>query len=265
MPRKRSADPDGPRAGLYRRVSTGAQVVGQSLEVQRKQGLALARARGWQVVGDYVDAGLSGALSATHRPALTQLLRDVRKGLLDQVIVAAVDRLGRRTLVVLEVMELLTAQGVGLHSYREGADTRTPQGRFWLTQSAVQAELEWATARQRTTDGRAERGRTDGEHGGNLPLGYRRHGGRIVIDAGRAAVVQRIFALKAARHTLTGIAATLNREGVPTSKGGTQSYPSSVREVLLRAAVYRGGRRGTSDICWPVILKPPPVRRKHTG
>jgi hypothetical protein len=74
--------------------------------------------------------------------------------------------------------------------------------------------------------------------------------------------VQRFFALKAARKSLTEIAGILNTEGVPRSKGGTQWYASSVREVLLRKDVYRGGRRGESDICWPVILKPPAVRRK---
>ena len=262
MPPKRRGDPEGTRAALYRRVSSGSQVVGQSLEVQRKQGVALARTRGWEIVADYVDAGISGTLSGKQRPALKQLLRDVRNGLVDQVIVAAVDRLGRRTTVVLEIVDTLTAYGVVLTSCREGCDTRTPQGACLVTQSAAQAELEWATALQRTADGRAERERNDGEKGGNLPLGYRRKAGQIVVDPRGAATVRRIFALKAAQRNLTQIADTLNREEVPTGKGGTKWYPSSVREVLRHKEIYRGGRRGESEVCWPVILKPPTVRRK---
>lgn len=264
MPRKRRADPEGTRAALYRRVSSDGQTYGQSLEVQRKQGLALARARGWELVGHYVDAGVSGTMPGKQRPGLKQLLRDVRKGLIDQVIVAAVDRLGRRTVIVLEILDTLTTYGVVLTSYREGVDTGTPQGVCLITQSAAQAELEWAIGLLRTAEGRAERGRTDGEQGGNLPLGYRRKAGRIVIDARGAATVQRIFALKAARRNMSEIAEILNREGVPTSKGGTKWYPSSVREVLLRKAIYAGGRRGASEMCWPVILKPPSARRKTT-
>jgi DNA invertase Pin-like site-specific DNA recombinase len=101
---------------LYRRVSTGPQVLGQSLDVQRTQGMALARARGWEIVGDYVDVGVSGALPVKQRPGLRQLLRDARTGMIDQVIVAAVDRLGRRTAVVLEVVDMLLAHDVVLHS-----------------------------------------------------------------------------------------------------------------------------------------------------
>ncbi len=74
--------------------------------------------------------------------------------------------------------------------------------------------------------------------------------------------MQRIFALKAAGRNMSEIAAILNQEQVPTGKGGTKWYPSSVREVLLRKDIYRGGRRGESEVCWPVILKPPAVRRK---
>ncbi len=130
---------------------------------------------------------------------------------------------------------------------------------------AALAQLERDTIVRRTTDGRNARARKDGEKGGNLPLGYQRVEGQVVINPACAAIVRRIFALKCAGSNISMIAAELNSEGVPTGKGGAAWYPSSVREILLREAIYRGGKRGDSGTRWPVILDPSLVLPKKKG
>jgi hypothetical protein len=99
----------------------------------------------------------------------------------------------------------------------------------------------------------------DGERGGRVPMGYTRimgaagATGEIAIDPEAAAVVRAIFQRRAAGATLGAIADALNGDGVSTRRGG-RWHASSVREVLLNEADYRGGRRGESGLCWPAIL-----------
>jgi len=116
------------------------------------------------------------------------------------------------------------------------------------------AELDRDNIVERTTDGRNERGKKDGEKGGRLPLGYIRTESGIEIDQAGAAIVRRIFDLRRGGSTLTAIAEELNRDGMPT-RYGVKWYASSVREVLLNEADYRGGLRGESPEAWQVILE----------
>lgn len=242
-------------AAIYLRVSTDEQATaGFGLDVQRTQTTGMGMVKGLKIGGVYEDAGLSGTLGPKQRPALNQLLNDVKAGKVQMVIIAALDRLGRSTRIILDVVEAITHGGAQLISCRESLDTTTPTGQFMLTIFAALAQLERDQIVKRTTDGRAARGRKDGEKGGSLPLGYRRADGGVQVDPTGAAVVRRIHTLRAARYALASIAGTLNSEGVPTAHGGRCWYPSSVREVLRNESAYRGARRGDSQTRWPIIL-----------
>ncbi len=78
-----------PRAALYARVSTAEQTVDPQLHALREY----ARARGVEVVEEYVDQGVSG--SRDQRPALDRLLKDARRRRFDAVACLKLDRLAR--------------------------------------------------------------------------------------------------------------------------------------------------------------------------
>jgi hypothetical protein len=103
------------------------------------------------------------ASGAKSRPILTRLIAELVAG--DRLIVAALDRLGRRTSEVLRLIEGLENSGIVLVSEREGVDYSTPVGRL-VTQILVSvAEMERAMIAERTRAGlRAarEQGRTGG-------------------------------------------------------------------------------------------------------
>lgn len=249
------ASPQGLVAGIYLRVSTDEQVnQGFGLEVQRTQTTGMGMVKGFSIGAVYEDAGLSGTLGPKQRPGLAKLLHDVTTSKIQIVVVAALDRLGRSTRIILDVVQAITEAGAQLISCRESLDTTTPTGQFMLTIFAALAQLERDQIVKRTTDGRAARGRKDGEKGGSLPLGYRREGGVVKVEVVGAAVVRRIHTLRAVPYSLGSIAGVLNTEGVPTAHGGRCWYPSSVREVLMNEAAYRGARRGESETRWPIIL-----------
>ena len=60
------------RVGIYLRVSTD----GQTTQNQRRELEAVASRSGWEVVGIYEDAGISGAKGREKRPGFDRLLRD---------------------------------------------------------------------------------------------------------------------------------------------------------------------------------------------
>lgn len=258
-------------AALYLRVSTDEQATtGFGLDVQRSQTTGMAMVKGYRISAVYEDAGLSGTLSARQRPGLARLLADVQAGKVQVVVVSALDRLGRSTRIILDVVEQIATRNASLISCRESLDTTTPSGTFALTIFAALAQLERDQIVKRTTDGRAARGRKDGEKGGSLPLGYHREGGQVTVDVTGAAIVRRIHSLRAARYALAHIAGVLNAEGVPTAHGGRCWYPSSVREVIMNEPAYRGAKRGESESRWPIILDqtiPSAARigRRHPG
>jgi site-specific DNA recombinase len=242
------------RAAIYLRVSTEDQATeGYGLEVQRERCRAQAIAKGLHLVGEYADEGLSGTLSIADRPRLAALMAEAEAGQVETIIVLALDRLGRKTNLVLDIAERCQAWKVALISCKESLDTATPQGQFVLTMFAALAQLERDTIVERTTAGRNERGKRDGEKGGRVPLGYlRQPDGTILVDEARAELVRHIFALRQQGLSMARIADAL--APLPTSRGGKRWYASSVRQVLINQAAYLGGTRGDSPVRWPILL-----------
>ena len=245
------------RAALYLRVSTSDQAIsGLGIAAQRTRCRAMAEVKGWQVVAEYADEGISGTKDSLGRPELARILADCRAGLIDAVIILGLDRLGRKTRLVLDLVEQLAGYGVELVSCKESLDTTTATGKFVLTLFAGLAQLERDQTAERTTAALTELGNDKGYKGGRLPTGYIRRlaDGLIEVEPVGAATVKRIFELRRAGMTMRAIAAELNRAGVSTGKGGQGWYASSVKEVLDNGPIYQGARQYASDHTWPVVL-----------
>lgn len=243
------------RAVIYTRVSTDEQADAYGLDVQRERCRAMATVKGFVVVAEHIDAGLSGTLAPAARPGLASALAAIDAGDADTLIVYALDRLGRRTSIVLDVVERLRLAGCAVVSCRESLDTTTPSGSFVLTLFAALAQLERDTIVERTTAGRNARGRVDGERGGRVPFGYRRADDGLTVDDDAAAIVRRIIAERRRKGgTLESIADGLNRDGIATPRGGQAWRPSSVAAVLANRDAYAGGTRGASSVRWPAII-----------
>lgn len=135
----------------YARVSTDDQTT----EAQRH-----AIEERYKVAKWFDDEATSGAIKAKDRRGFAALLHYAREG--DTVIVAAIDRLGRDTLDVLETVETLKARGVAVVSIREGFDLSTPIGKAMLTMLAAVAELERSNIKARQMAG-IERARAEGK------------------------------------------------------------------------------------------------------
>src|SRR5262245_53187351 len=126
------------RAALYMRVSTKNH--GQTTETQ---GLALrdyATHRGFAIVEEYRDEGISG--SKDSRPALDRLMKDARTRKFDVVIVARFDRFARSVSHLLRALEEFSHLGFDFVSLSESIDTSTPVGKMIFIVLGAVAELE---------------------------------------------------------------------------------------------------------------------------
>ena len=138
------------RATIYARVSKHN---GQNPEVQLGELRAYCKNRDWEVVGEFVDTGVSGARE--HRPALDRLLSDCRKRLVDAVVVYRYDRFARSLRQLVNALEEFRALGIDFVSLHEGVDTSTPNGRLVFGIFASIAEFERELIRDRVRSGLA--------------------------------------------------------------------------------------------------------------
>jgi len=113
------------RVALYARVST---LNGQHPEMQLAELREYAGRRGWEIAGEYVDEGVSGARE--RRPALDSLWVDCRKRRVDAVVVYRYDRFARSLRQLVNALDEFRAMGIEFVSLHEGVDTSTPNGRL---------------------------------------------------------------------------------------------------------------------------------------
>lgn len=89
--------------------------------------------------------------TSRSKSELERLLSVLREG--DELVCVSIDRLGRSTQQVLELVNVLEDMKVVLTSLKEGFRTSTPQGRFFLTIVSAFSELEVEMCRSRVKDG----------------------------------------------------------------------------------------------------------------
>ena len=151
------------RAVLYLRVST----LDQHPENQLADLRQLAAQRGFEIIHEYTDHGVSG--TRTRRPALDEMMRDARRGHFEVLLVWAGDRLARSTRHFLELLDEFSRLNIEFVSYREQLDTAGPLGRAIIVIIGVVAELERNLLVERVRAG-MRRARLEGRHIGRRPL-----------------------------------------------------------------------------------------------
>jgi len=151
------------KAAIYVRVSTPDQhIENQILDLMK-----LAAQRGFEVVHEYSDRGISG--SKSKRPGLDAMMADARRGEFGVLLIAALDRVGRSTKNCLAILEELSDLGIELVSAREAIDSSTAQGKMFITMISSFAELERSLIVERIKAG-MRRAKLEGQRLGRAPL-----------------------------------------------------------------------------------------------
>jgi site-specific DNA recombinase len=258
------------RCAIYTRKSTeyNLELAFNSLDAQREACEAYIKSQaheGWRLIpGRYDDGAFSGA--SLERPALQQLLADVRAGNIDIVLVYKVDRLTRSLADFTKLIELFDAHGVSFVSVTQSFNTSSSMGRLTLNVLLSFAQFERELIGERVRDKIAASKRKGIWVGGPVPLGYAAVDKKIVVVAAEAAAVRTIFSRYLELGSVRALAEDLDRRGIRSkprrlSNGrtigggrfgvGALAYLLKNRfyigEIVYRGAVHRGEHQPILD------------------
>ncbi|KAA0547401.1 recombinase family protein [Bacillus sp. BGMRC 2118] len=223
---------------LYCRVSTDEQArEGISLDEQRERLLAYCRAMGWnENTTLFIDDGYSA--KDIERPQLSQLINEVKEGTISKVMVTKLDRLSRKLLDLLQLIDLFGDSEVSFISISESFDTTTPSGRLTLQVLGAVAEFERERIRERVLDNMYHAA-NNGKWLTQSPYGYDLVDKELFINEKESKLVKRVFDLYLSQgFGYYTIAKTLNEEGIPSKFNKEWSIRSI--KLMLTNPVYKG-------------------------
>jgi site-specific DNA recombinase len=185
------------RCAIYTRKSTeeGLEQDFNSLDAQREACeafIASQKHEGWLALPThYDDGGYSGG--TLERPALQQLLADIRGSKVDVVVVYKIDRLTRSLLDFAKIVEVFDAQSVSFVSVTQAFNTATSMGRLTLNVLLSFAQFEREVTGERIRDKIAASKKKGMWMGGYPPLGYDVRDRKLVVNETEAETVRTIF------------------------------------------------------------------------
>jgi DNA invertase Pin-like site-specific DNA recombinase len=192
------------RVAVYARISTRDQ----NCELQLRELREYAERRNFEIVGEYIDRGISG--SKDSRPQLNRLMADAHRRQFDAIVVWKIDRFGRSLKHLVTALADLAAYGVAFVSLRDNLDLSTPSGRLMFHVVAAMAEFERELIRERVRAGIAN------AKAKGVTLGRR----KVSVDAASVA------RLRSEGRSWAEVCQSLN-----LSKGTAQRAAASVSEA----------------------------------
>src|SRR6267143_1107825 len=225
------AKPSIQRCAVYTRKSSeeGLEQDFNSLQAQREACEAFIKSQageGWRLIKTaYDDGGLSGG--TMERPALQHLLEDIRRRLVDIVVVYKVDRLTRSLADFAKMVELFDARGVSFVAVTQQFNTTTSMGRLTLNVLLSFAQFEREVTGERIRDKIAASKKKGMWMGGVPPLGYDIRDRRLVINPAEARTVRYIYERYLELGCVRQLSKELDKRGIVSkiriSKKGTKS------------------------------------------
>lgn len=242
------------RCAIYTRKSTeeGLDMEFNSLDAQRESGenyIASQKERGWICMEQhYDDGGFSGG--NVERPALKQLLADIKAGKIDVVVVYKIDRLSRSICDFAELCKFFDQNNTSFISVTQDINTATSAGRMMLNILVTFAQYEREIIGERIRDKVAASKKKGKYCGGMPPMGYivDRDTKKLKIDEAGAKIIRRIFELYTELGSAADVADQLNAEGSKTAEWTSRkgiihaghSFSSSIIYLYLKNPIYTG-------------------------
>ena len=137
------------RCVIYTRVSTNNQTIDNQLNVLRE----IAKLKGYEIVREYTDEGISGAKGREERKGFDELIKDATRKKFDIILCWSVDRLGRNLSHLVSFLNEIQSVGCDLYIHQSGLDTSTPMGKMMFQLTGIFAEFERTMISERVRAG----------------------------------------------------------------------------------------------------------------
>lgn len=185
------------RCAIYTRKSTedGLDQDFNSLDAQREACTAYITSQaslGWKLSSKlYDDGGISGG--TMERPALKQLLTDIKQGLIDIIVVYKIDRLTRSLMDFSKMVDVFDQHNISFVSITQQFNTTTSMGRLTLNVLLSFAQFEREVTAERIKDKIAASKKKGMWMGGIIPLGYKAENKMLIANNEESKTVKWLF------------------------------------------------------------------------
>jgi DNA invertase Pin-like site-specific DNA recombinase len=248
------------RCAIYTRKSSeeGLQQDFNSLDAQRESCfayIASQKSEGWTVVKrNYDDGGFSGG--GMERPALKQMLEDIKAGKINVIVVYKIDRLTRSLMDFSRLVEIFDEYKVTFVSVTQSFNTTTSMGRLTLNVLLSFAQFEREVTGERIRDKVAASKQKGMWMGGVVPLGYEVRDRKLIINTDEASNVRHIFQRYLELGNVRALTEDLIKSEIKSRKGCNLSRgclykmlsnPLYIGQVRHRTAHYVGQHEAIID------------------
>lgn len=233
------------KCALYVRVSSDRQAKeGDSIPAQLDALHKYASERNYQIIGTFVDDGISG--TKEDRDELQNLLKLVENDQVDLILFTKLDRWFRSIRHYINTQAILDAHNVDwLAIWEPVYDTTTPAGRLIVNQMMSIAQFEAENTGQRIRQVQAFKVKQKEVISGSVTPGYRIEDKHLVLDPEKVPAVRLAFeTFNATGSYAAAIRATYGM-GLPTTTNGMKR--------LLGREIYTGRAHGLPDFAPRII------------
>jgi len=220
------------KCAIYTRVSTDNQAEKEfnSCESQEAKINSFIKSQeNMEIFRVYSDAGFTGA--NLNRPALNEILEDIKQNKINLVISYKIDRLTRSPKDFYQLIELFEKYGVDFISVTERFDTSTPSGRLLRNIMLTFAQFERELASERTMDKMLQRAQKGMWNGGVIPF-------ELIIDEKSGKIIQDIYESYVLSRSISKVYNELKENEVKDRKGNI--FTKNEIDYILRNIVYTG-------------------------
>jgi len=250
------------RVAIYARVSTDEQAERQTIAGQLDACREYCLAKGYEIVAEFRDDGVSGATPFDERPQGRLLLEVTRDGLFSKVVVYCVDRLGRDVAEGIQARKELERRGAPLEFVLQSFDG-TPEGQLAFNIFLSFAEYERAAIRRRTMSGRLRRVKGGKYQTSRPPFGYtyNRQSGQLEPHPENAAIVREMFQWACEGAGLYTITSRLEEKGIlppsfsyPKRQSNWGWHFTTVHKILTAPRYIGRNTYGGEPMTCPAIV-----------
>lgn len=265
MVRKGKKNKKGRICGVYIRCSTKDQEIeGQSLKYQAEECKKYMEEHNLAHMKTYQDV-ISGSTRYSKRPGISKMFEDIEEGIIDAVVVHALDRLCRDLDASGEINCFLKDHKITLYECRSNSDATTFQGRSQINMERFMGQMELDLIKERTRSGMESKKKRVGWIGGRVPFGYIKpddlKDSIPIINPEEAETVKLIYKLYwDDKITLSGVTKHLNENKIQTgqyNKNFIWRNSGVIRILTVHRLKYTGGliNDNMNNIRWDKILE----------
>lgn len=221
---------------LYIRVSTEEQArEGYSISAQREKLIAYCKVHDWYDYRFYIDEGVSA--KNLDRPQLKEMIKHIKEGAIDTVLVYRLDRLVRSVTDLYKLLEIFEQHGCKFKSATEVYDTSTAIGRLFITLVAAMAQWERENLGERVRMGQIEKAR-QGFYSAKAPFGFdKTQDDKLIINENEKKIVLDIIKKIFDGYSIRQISDYMNNSGIPPIRG-YKWHIATIMDIVKNPALY---------------------------